>query len=275
MERQLSDNSPIRGALDLQALLEQVAIGKVEDIQAAAINFKRIASVRGMHVAVHDDIASHNPMTDANGNSLNKNIFGWATDDWWWDHPRFALYSPVMRACLYTTEPFWCNAQGIYGCSSNKHLEHIDTTTFFSAAKCSVRALIVVPVHLPFGQVSANSFPLFDASLDNLSDHFDEYGLLLGALTRRFISDYVTIASDSNWISSKYSLSNREVDCIKLASLGKTDTQIGTVLSLCRSTVRYHIKSASVKLGAANRTQTAVKAAQLGYLGASSEYSAK
>lgn len=270
----MTENNGFKGALSSEELLDQVTIGRVEDIRMAAENLNVIARLRGMHVAVHDDISTRQPMVDADGHSLNAQVFGWATPDCWWDHPRFALYSPIMRACLYTNEPFWCNAQGIYSHQENKYLDSIDTTAFFSAEGCNISALIVVPVHLPFGQVSTNSFPSVDASLKNLARQFEKHGLLLGALTRRFIADYTSVfsKSDPDLISSRYTLSNREVECVKLVALGKTDVEIGAKLSLCRSTIRYHIQQAATKLGTANRIQTAVKAAQMGYLGAGGGY---
>ncbi|OAO04917.1 hypothetical protein A8B75_06980 [Sphingomonadales bacterium EhC05] len=268
----MPENSRLEGALSLDELLEQVTISRVEDIRTAAENLNRIATVRGMRVALHDDIASQKPMTDANGNSLNGQVFKWATSGQWWDHPRFGSFSPIMRACLCTNEPFWCNAQGIYGYQKNKNLDRIDATACFSAEECNMRTLIIVPVHLPFGQVSANVFPLVDATLDNLTENFEQYGLLLGTLTRRFISNYVSVKSNSDRISPECTLSNREVECLILVAVGKTDTEIGATLLLCRSTIRFHIRNAAAKLGTGNRTQTAVIAAQLGYLGANGGY---
>jgi DNA-binding CsgD family transcriptional regulator len=58
-------------------------------------------------------------------------------------------------------------------------------------------------------------------------------------------------------------------ECIKWASIGKTNEEIGAIMSVCRSTARYHVKRAGEKLGSVNRIQTVFKAAQLGYLCAS------
>ena len=63
------------------------------------------------------------------------------------------------------------------------------------------------------------------------------------------------------------SLTKREVECLRWAAAGKMNEEIGIILGLQRTTVRFHIRSASVKLDAVNRDQTMFKAAQLGFLG--------
>ena len=256
----------IAGGLDLTEILEFVSIDTPEDILPAAKNLNRIARMREMNVALHDDMSSKWPMKDENGNSLNETVFGWATSDWWWDHPRFALYSPIMRACQYTSEPFWCNKDGIHGHKNNEYLDNIDTTPFFFAKGCNLKALIVVPVHLPFGQISTNSYPMIDSQEDDLTSHFEEHNILLKVMTARFISQYISVMSDLRPPNPRQLLTKREVECIRNAALGKTDNQIANDLSLGRSTIRFHMCNAASKLGARNRTETAVRAAQMGLL---------
>ena len=62
-------------------------------------------------------------------------------------------------------------------------------------------------------------------------------------------------------------LSSRELDCLSLAAVGKTLEETAMILSLSTSTVRFHLRNASRKLGAANRMQAISKAAYLGLLG--------
>ncbi len=63
------------------------------------------------------------------------------------------------------------------------------------------------------------------------------------------------------------SLSRHEVECLRWAAIGKTDVEIGMILSRSRATVRFHIHNAATKLDAVNRSQTLFKATQLGYIG--------
>ncbi|MAU96044.1 MAG: LysR family transcriptional regulator [Fulvimarina sp.] len=61
-------------------------------------------------------------------------------------------------------------------------------------------------------------------------------------------------------------LSGRERDCLKLAMLGKTSSEIGLILSLSEYTVSQYLTAAQRKMNAANRTHAVAMAAQLGYL---------
>lgn len=255
---------------ELPALLDKVSIASASEIRTAAINLSHIAEERGMRVALCADIASGKPMVDADGNSLNADIFDWVTQrERWWEDARYALHSPIPRACRYESEPFWCDKNGFHGFSANMFLEDIDLTAYFEQVAKSYRALLIVPVHLPFGQISANSFPVTDPDQSDFAKYFATHASVISALTRRFISSYVSVMTRSKIIPIDCGLSKREVECIRWASIGKTDQEIGAIMSVCRSTVRYHVSRASEKLGAVNRTQTVFKAAQLGYLGAS------
>lgn len=61
-------------------------------------------------------------------------------------------------------------------------------------------------------------------------------------------------------------LTGRERDCLKLAMLGKTSSEIGTILSLSEYTVSQYLSSATRKVNASNRTHAVAIAAQMGYL---------
>ncbi|QJB68527.1 hypothetical protein [Parasphingorhabdus halotolerans] len=98
---------------DLKEWLEKVSIHSTDNIRAAAINFSDIAERIGLRVALCADIASGKPMLDNEGNSLNADIFGWVKNrERWWEDPRYALHSPIPRACRYESEPFWCDNRG-------------------------------------------------------------------------------------------------------------------------------------------------------------------
>lgn len=61
-------------------------------------------------------------------------------------------------------------------------------------------------------------------------------------------------------------LTGRERDCLKLAMLGKTSSEIGIILSLSEYTVSQYLSSATRKVNASNRTHAVAIAAQMGYL---------
>ena len=257
-----------QGRESLEQLLEQVTIRCMEDIHDAALTLARVAKERGLQVALCDDISSKEPMVDAEGTILNADIFRWLDDGsrWWEDH-RLALHSPLPRACRYESEPFWVNQHGFNTRWRNSYLDELDLNDFEKRSLC--KAAIVIPVHLPFGQISANSFISEDRDKDDLSEEFAQHASLLSQVTRRFIAGYAQAIRTKRRIPSDCVLSKREVECLRWAAIGKTDKEISMILERSHATIRYHVHRAGEKLDSVNRAQTIFKAGQLGYLGAS------
>jgi DNA-binding CsgD family transcriptional regulator len=253
----------------LAAVIDRVTVRAIDDIHGAAVALQEFAASHGLRAALCDDIASKEPMVDSDGSVLAAETFGWLGDgERWWEDHRLALHSPLPRACRYESEPFWCNAQGFHPIGPNPYLDEISLDRFFST-NFRYSAAIVVPIHLPFAQVSANSFNLDDPSVTDLSEVFAAVGTELGAVTRRFISGYVAAMRTKRRMPSDCELSKREVECLRWAAIGKTDREVGMIIGLSHATVRYHIHRAGEKLNSVNRAQTIFKAGQLGYLGAS------
>ena len=150
----------------------------------------------------------------------------------------------------------------------NPLLEAIDLRNF--ERRSLTPAAIVVPVHLPYGQIGAASYLPADRSKTDISAEFDAYGDILGLITRTFIAGYVRVMCNRERLPVGTILSRREVGCLRWAALGKTDCEISLIMSRSRATVRFHIHNASIKLDAVNRSQTLFKAAQLGYIGPNS-----
>lgn len=251
-------------------LVDAVTVRGVEDIHDAAVALRDFAARYDLRVALCDDIASKETMVDADGAVLAADLFGWLGDgERWWEDHRLALHSPLPRSCRYESEPFWCNGDGFRTANPNPYLDDIDLSRYF-AANGRYRAAIVVPVHLPFGQISANSFHPKDENVTDLGDLFAEIGPVLAVATRRFISGYTSAMRTKRRIPSDCELSKREVECLRWAAIGKTDREIGMIISLSHATVRYHVHRAGEKLNSVNRAQTIFKAGQLGYLGANS-----
>lgn len=218
-----------------------------------------------MQVAPAHDIAGRRMLVDADGNILARDVFGWNADDKvWWRNPRIALDSPLTTACRFESEPFWVNAKGFYTRQPNAYLDSVDLTNFEQRAM--TRSAIVVPVHLPFGQIGAVSFNPLDRNQLDLSEAFLALGDAFGVYARVFIGTYVHVMGSTQALPPQTRLSKREVECLRWAAIGKTDNEISMIMLRSRATVRFHIHNASVKLNAVNRSQTVFKAAQLGYI---------
>jgi DNA-binding response OmpR family regulator len=68
------------------------------------------------------------------------------------------------------------------------------------------------------------------------------------------------VARSTIW-PKQVQLREREVETLTWAARGKTFEEIGTILSLSKRTVEFHLENARRKLGVATRTQALVKAA--------------
>lgn len=236
-----------------------------EDIRRAAEALHAIAMECGMRAAPAHDIADKRTPVDASGNVLASEVFGWSGEDKvWWRNSRIALDSPLTTACRFESQPFWVNAKSFHVRQPNPYLASIDLTNFESRAM--TKAAIVVPVHLPFGQIGAVSFNPLDPDHVHLEQEFLLYGDALGLYSRTFIATYVHVMGAMQALPSESRLSKREVECLRWAAIGKTDLEISMIMSRSRATVRFHIHNASIKLNAVNRSQTVFKAAQLGYI---------
>lgn len=246
--------------------IDAVRVSGPEDVRRAAEALHKFSvETANMRVAPSHNIADKRTPVDSDGSILALDVFGWAdAPQAWWKNTRIALNSPITAACRYESEPFWVNAQGFHTRQPNHYLKAIDLANFETRAL--TRAAIVVPVHLPFGQIGAVSYNPLDADKVDLVEEFEQHSDYFGLLARTFIGSYVHAMGEAQRLPSGSRLSKREVECLRWASIGKTDLEISMIMSRSRATVRFHIHNASAKLDAVNRSQTVFKAAQLGYI---------
>jgi DNA-binding CsgD family transcriptional regulator len=94
---------------------------------------------------------------------------------------------------------------------------------------------------------------------------FDEHAAELHVMALRFISACNSTAHGEPSIRF-YKFTRREIQCLKLAAAGKTDEEIGTILTLAIPTVRFHLKKAGEKLGESGRLRAVQHAAALGFV---------
>jgi len=255
------------GAILNEAALDSFRITELAHIRPAAEALRdAVKSLCGLRIAICHNIAVQEPMRDADGAVLASEVFGFAgVEARWWQFPQLALSSPLASACRVESELFWCNAGGFHPRTPNPLLDALDLAHFRERALTS--AAIVVPIHLPFGQIAASSFLSPDPAVEDLSAPFAAHGETLALWARIFIQGYVKVSEQRRSILAGAALSKREVECLRWAAAGKTNDEIGIILGLQRTTVRFHIRAASRKLNAVNRDQTLFKAAQLGFLG--------
>ena len=256
---------PVGGAdIDVAAFAAVEVRGR-RDIGRAARAFRDVVmEIGGYRAMVSHNIASKAPMRDEAGEILAAQVFGFnAPHEQWWSDPVLALHSPIARACRYESEPFWIGRAGIFTRTANPYLAGIDLA---EVAAIPWPALIVVPIYLPFGQIGVGSFVSSAGDGDDLSAAFEAHGDVLARLSQRFVSSYVKITQNREWLPPNCWLTKREVECLRWAAMGKTDGEIASILGRSRSTVRFHNDNSAKKLNSVTRGQTILKAAQLGYL---------
>jgi DNA-binding CsgD family transcriptional regulator len=245
-------------------LIEAVTIRQSSDISDAAHVLARTVADHRMRIMVLPNISSRQQMTDAQGNDLNCDVFGWRPEA---DNAdSLAGKCPIIRACRVEGEPFWVNRAGFRTVVRNPLLGHIKLRDL---DQCSThKAAIAVPVHLPFGEIAVAKLVSTDPAKADLSYEFARFGKLFADLSRRFIASYATAMRDNPYLPHEAVLSPREVECLRWAAFGKTDKEVGLILGASHATVRYHITRICKKLDATNRAQAVFRAGQLGYLGA-------
>ena len=77
---------------------------------------------------------------------------------------------------------------------------------------------------------------------------------------------YRLVLQKEHWLLQDNPLSQREKECLKWATAGKTAWEIGKILSISERTVVFHLNNAARKLNVGNRQQAIARATTLGFL---------
>ena len=109
----------------------------------------------------------------------------------------------------------------------------------------------VLPVHGPGGYFATVSMASPERDLD------------LGPGNRAYLQMIATLAHERCRALAKLAtverpfdiMSARELECLRWVAAGKTDWEIGVILSISATTVKFHINGARAKLGARTRAQ--------------------
>lgn len=253
-------------AVASRTLIDDVTITAPADIAGAAAALARAADSQGLRIMVWHDLSTLDPMVDAAGDALDASAFGWTMPDLApWRCRERLLRSPLLRACRVESEPFRASRDGIHTRWPNRVIARIARAD--DAADNGPAQAIVVPVHLPFGQVGAALLVSADGSEADLSAPFARIIEALAAPIERFVRGYVMVSRDERYLPDDCLLTAREIECLNWIAHGKTDFEIGIILGCSHAGVRYHVTRACTKLGAVNRAQSVFRAAQLGLLG--------
>lgn len=217
------------------------------------------------YIAAQADLADPTPMSDEDGQPYAVTTFRWLNpnNEYWLDR-KLALTEPLLTAARLVGEPFYYSEGLLAMHRPSRILDAIDCTQARSSAYLS--EAIVAPVHLPRGMVGAMLWCSREPI--GVAEKFESHaGLLHNIAIRLFATHHEARGRPRNFIMPQR-LTRREAQCLRWAAAGKTDGEIGIILDLSVSTVRFHLRNAAGKLGATGRTQSIQLAAGMGYIGA-------
>lgn len=219
------------------------------------------------YVAVSADISDPSPMIGPDGRPLAETLFRWVDPDLtYWKDRAFALRAGIIRVVRICGEPFFYEAGQMHSWREVRALEavnrNLDTAAYTAYG---VEGAIACPVHLPMGVIGAVVWATDDKSAD-IARVFSARSGEMQLLALKFIAAYrdaVLPAAPPELVE----FTRREIQCLKWAAAGKTDSEIATIMGVSAPTIRFHMTNASRKLGVSGRSQTVRLATTLGYIG--------
>jgi len=257
----LQRQAPIDVRADLQQAI--LCLSQCKDLVSAAECLLTIGRSIGMtRPAVIDDYSSHRLLKTEDGRAL-ASVLGWKPY-YFEQYLRQKLYlaSPIAAACRMSTKPFAWDALAI----ERAFREARGDSGFqwhLTPTRGGVFGGITVPIHLPRARTGSVSWYSCDADVD-ISRVFKQFGDLLRSAAHRFMDLAYVVRAEGDDVP--FQLSDRELECLTWAGLGRTDSDIGAIIQRSPATARFHIDNAVRKLGARNRTQAVAIAAQQGLI---------
>lgn len=217
------------------------------------------------YIAAQADLGDPEPMADEGGHPYAETSFRWIDPDYaYWRDRKLALQVAFLTAARLTAEPFFYSDGQLRTWRSTQLLDAVDceqakNTPNFGEA-------IIAPVHLPRGLVGA----VFWCSREAVGVEilFAQHSGDLHNLALKLVATHNEARGRPRNATFPQTLTRREVQCLRWAASGKTDGEIGIILSLSVSTVRFHLRNAAAKLGATGRAQSIQIASGLGFVGA-------
>ncbi len=240
-------------------------LAESRDLIEAAECLKAVGHSTGLqHPAVIDDYSSSRLLTTEDGRTLTS-VLGWKTDFVeQYLSQKLYLVSPIAAVCRMSTKPFSWDALAI-----EATIQEARTRTQVEWPLTPARGVyggITVPIHLPRGRTGSVSWYSGDPDV-NIPRALEEFGDQLRLVSHRFMDlVYARRAETESEEEARLHLSERELECLTWAALGRTDADIGGVIHRAPATARFHIDNAVRKLGARNRTQAVAIAAQRGLI---------
>ncbi|MDQ0465826.1 DNA-binding CsgD family transcriptional regulator [Caulobacter ginsengisoli] len=214
------------------------------------------------YVAASHDIGDVHPMLGPDGRPLAETTFRWIDPKLkYWTERAFALRAQFIHAVRCCAEPFWF-AEGRFGSwRPMSALEALDGASI--SGEYGVAGAIIAPTYLTGGVIGAVVWATPDPAVP-VRAIFEREAPRLHAQAMRLLGAYNDAVGEAQ---PAVRLTRREIQCLKWAAAGKTDSEVGQIMHIAVPTVRFHIRNAATKLKATGRAQATHRAALLGYVG--------
>jgi len=163
----------------------------------------------------------------------------------------YIRHDKIVRLSLENSTPFIWSQEHI-----QKGLTKVQKQIFDEASSLDIVEGITVPVHM------RGAFP---GSVNVVGDAKDIDPATLHAihLMGVYLHDSALRIAKKDMAERGHQselLTDRERECLRWVSIGKTDWEIGEILTLSQNTVHFHIENAKRKLNVQTRTQAVVQA---------------
>ena len=215
-------------------------------------------------VAAQSDLGDPDPMADANGVPYAETCFQWIDPDHrYWRDRKLALNQPFLAAARLIAEPLYYTTGQLRSWRPTSALDAIDCQ--YVADRNLLSEAVIAPVHLPRGVVGAVVW--CSAEPVGIAEKFHDLADRIHGVAYRLLSTHAEAKRQRRPVTPPQTLTRREVQCLRWAAAGKTDSEIGIILSLSVSTVRFHLRNAGGKLSTSGRAQAIQAAAGYGFIG--------
>lgn len=240
-----------------------VDTAELDRIQALAIEVRDRGVEIGLpFIAVSADIGDPEPMRDAEGRPFAETLFRWVDPGLhYWKDRGFALRSPFVFACRYMAEPFYFGDGRFGSWRSIPRLEGMEVVQ--ASEQVRVGSAIIAPAHLPGGVIGAIVWAA--PEVFDVRAVFERKAAELHILALKLLAAYNDLRLHSEGLVK---LTRREIQCLRWAAHGKTDSEIAEIVKIAMPTVRFHMRNAADKMGVVGRPQAVRRAVVLGYVGA-------
>jgi len=261
-------NRPVRSGASsptTNALHEDLeTLAGTDDLVSAAACLKTIGQAVGLTMpAVIDDYSTNRVLTLDDGRAI-ASVLGWHYDfQRVWLEQRLYLVSPIAAVCRVSTRPFvWDAAKVAKAVQDAKHRPPVEWNL---TPEHGIYGGITVPIHMPHARTGSVGWLSTDPDVD-LHEILQRFGAPLRQAANSMMDLIYAQRAERGEEEPASPLSEREIECLSWAGLGRTDAGIGRIIHRSPATARFHIDNAISKLGARNRTQAVAIAAQLGLI---------